>query len=336
MFTQKVTDLSISIQAQNLIVSYLLKLIGAREFRSEAKQLKGERPKLLELKSFVDSSLYIAKLWRCVYKYCANQLEYVVKEYGIDPGDVNLFIDPSLIEMMATDNEVEIEDVYFCLDVLSSNQVAMLQRQAINTPINPLSESQIADIVTGLTTYCSRLANHKLRFLAKFDSGLTLEDLTGDLIAEAVRIVRIYDYTGDVALVTNYAKRAVHNLMVDFTTYYTYEMRSRVQVVNGEYQSKTVSFEPFHSPADIFEDYAEHKDFLEYMTKGMTGSTKSFLQVIMGKNTKEFDAWLKTKGLSYDVLSSSDHDTLTSQATQFYGIDPSHLQEVVLEKLSLI
>jgi hypothetical protein len=111
-------------------------------------------------------------------------------------------------------------------------------------PLSPSSISSIAEKV--IIPHAKRLAMRKLRFLAMYDQGKSIEDMSSDLTKEGLRTLMHYDHMASEYKLFNYVRRCMHNYMVKIIARETDGSRARlIKVDNNErvYMTTTLSID---------------------------------------------------------------------------------------------
>jgi hypothetical protein len=218
---------------QKSIIEYVLGLSSSSKLKVDVGPT-GLLPYVRELKTtFLDRSSYTAsQFWRAMYMLLIG-----------NPIGVTSFKDPTVGEM-STKYNVSEGDMYTALDLLSPKQLAALRRTA-NAMIRKGERVEVPaslmPFYPEIETYCRKLVNKKMRFLANNDGGQDLDDYFQEILTDALVTFRHYDYYKHNLLLLNTMRRGAHNSAMNKIKYHVAGKRARIiQTKKGTEDSHAV------------------------------------------------------------------------------------------------
>ncbi len=190
-------------------VSHLIMFSDYKEYRCLIKEASPSLYTLFysEVRDLIRTSFDAKKVWRSLYLHSSSEAS---------------------IEEAASRFEVDAESCSFVWDNLTASEKRSIEKKAQEEELGFLSDEDFSSIVKNLEKYCKKVAYLKLRFLSDNDRLFDLEDLSSELLARGIQVVRIYENCGEVAKIQNYAKRGISNHAVNLIQYYTSASRARV------------------------------------------------------------------------------------------------------------
>jgi|MudIll2142460700_1097286.scaffolds.fasta_scaffold00027_7 DNA-directed RNA polymerase subunit RPC12/RpoP len=193
---------------------YVARLTRSREFNQQIKAFGKHVPTLRATKHAVldRHAYFLTRLWRAVYEHV---------RYGIR------------VELLATEFRVSRRDISTVLGTLTERDRQRIIHSRIG--VDYLAAEQREHIVDEIRKSARRLAQRKLRFIARYDSGISLEDLEADLAAEGVRTFLYYEHFGPthLAKILNYVRISVHNRCINLIHHYCTIGRAAVKAERG-------------------------------------------------------------------------------------------------------
>jgi hypothetical protein len=188
---------------------YAARLSRSREFNRQIKRLPPLAHKRLRdaKQRILDRSDYfLTRLWRAVYEHL---------RYG------------SKVELAAAQFEVSVTDVSLILRSLTPRDRIIILRSRVQ--IERLAREQRQRILTEIRA-CARRLVRRLRFIAKYDSGVDLSDLEHDLVVEGYNAFQQYEHFGDchVGKILNYVRSSMSNRSINIINHYTSQSRAAV------------------------------------------------------------------------------------------------------------
>jgi len=195
---------------------------------------------LYQLKSeFFDRTYYMASIWwRSVFEY----FRHVKAPTAAGPDTTYLDID-TLLPAVATIRTIQSDrmrrecaaDVLLIEPYLTLDDHHQLYRLARAANYTTPSDLDLLPIVVKLQRYCANLVRRRMRFIVKYDRGLTAQDLENALFEAGLMTLRQFDAEANSLKLLNTAKRGAHNYYVRLVEFYTARCRSRlVRHVEGK------------------------------------------------------------------------------------------------------
>jgi hypothetical protein len=161
--------------------------------------------------------------------------------------------------------------------------------------VGRLSLDTISDIQTKVRKWAWALYHKHLRFISRYDGGLTAEDLVGSIMEAGLRALRRYEHQQNPKKTLNFAKRAAKNEAINLIGRHTRDKRARiVRTVNDptrQYLCRTVSFEEVqptlenqHATEPLFDTIRIH----------LGPEYERYARAILGE-WPDFDEWVSSK-----------------------------------------
>lgn len=299
--------------AQQAIGRYVL-LRNARKFNSDIYNLDKDVQHLFlnEVKEILNIDYVSRCIWRAVYLAIRKNFKW---------------------QKAASNYNIDVSDILFCwdpLDAQTHKRICASARDPKNI-LSFLNPEQLNKLITELIPFCERVAYKKLRFIEDNDHAYTADDLTQELLIQALRVIRCYEHfsndgrTHDLKRIKNYTKAAVTNYAVNMIGRHTNPIRARVENITcacgqcasckagKEHKCENViqNFRPTTLRLDIpiAEDNSTLYDLLgvmdhdsvgerdnidNYIKYNLSPKMVTFVDIVVhGKSSLEFDIWLR-------------------------------------------
>lgn len=309
------------------ITGFALGVLSNEAYKQTGRDL-GVYPYFEELKKgpFNTQKYFLENFWRAMYAY----------------------IDGRTPEEAARDHEVDLADIYFAIDMLSPNQIKQLQAGVSNYSVAYLNDEAISSLVQSMERYCAKLAWTKLRFIAKHDHSIDIEDLIAELQAEASRVIRYYSFlSGEPLKLSNYVRAAIENQAYKLIEFHTAKRRQRVKRTAlgsankmPQYQATTYSLdvelndEGFNlyqivPSGDTPEHSHQQAAFIEGLTNDLTENMLEFVNMVLGQEfSQEFETWVAEKDLTVEEL-MGNHARLCRMVMQYLKLTPYEVRDAL-------
>jgi hypothetical protein len=202
-----------------------------------------------------------------------------------------------------------------------------------NTKFETPTEIDLVPIVQKLRKFCGWLSYRKMRFLARYDGSLTLEDLSNELFEAALVTLRNYDAEySDSCKIYNFARKGAENHCVRLLEYHTTQSRGRlIQIKNKtEFAATTISMDQQVGPdgsatlqdiladrsVDLSQGFAERQWLCRLLSR-VPQNVGRVVKITLGEQDQEFESWLQRNGIETHGLSDK---ALARKACQFLDV----------------
>lgn len=185
------------------------------------------------------------------------------------------------------------EDVKYVVTRLEPEDRSRLALGWFQARTDRLPATTTENLSKALLRYAKRMAYTKLRFLSRYDTALSQEDLVASLLEVGIYALRRYEHHGNELLALNFAKRSIHNRTIHLIHAHTASKRSRL--VSIEYQgqqfvSRVVSLEGMKTvPKVVTEDCGAVLSQIE----SELGKTMAFYARAVLGQAPAFDVWVR-------------------------------------------
>jgi len=168
-------------------------------------------------RSWALSSFYWGNLWRAVITNDAER-------WQVDPLDVEL-----VHSYLRQADKKQIVTMYYL------------------RPVSRLDNNVILDLQQRLRKWAWLLYHKHLRFISRYDTGVTAEDLVGSVMEAGLRAMRRYEHQDNPKKTLNFSKRAAKNEAINLIGKHTRDKRARIVATPNDperkYLCRTVSLE---------------------------------------------------------------------------------------------
>jgi len=281
-----------------LICRYTAKLTSEKEFyRILKEKLCVESRQQVRLwRRWAQSSYYWGSLWR------------------------------ALVGDNTSKKEIRRDDVKYILSNLTPHEKERLRNKKGKVATHRFDREALQRVLKKVTKQCEHLAWMKLRFISKYDQGVSQEDFTNELIEVGIRAIHRYECEGNEQKAINFAIRSCKNAACNHITRHTTHKRARVINRKGEYgreyESLSVSLDSL-LPNQL-QVTSQSTDPLETIRYRFGPAYEHYALAVLGR-WPEFDAWVENwVGKNPYRLNSS---TLGKLACQWIDLPEEEVQE---------
>lgn len=195
--------------ASAMLSRYAVRLSRSREFNRQIKRLSPQiHQHLRDAKQHIldRADYFLTRLWRAVYEHL---------RFGLK------------VELAAEQFHVSVADISLILRNLTPRDRLVILRSRVQ--VERLAREQRQRILTEIRAQARRLVR-RLRFIAKYDSGVDLGDLEHDLVVEGYNAFQQYEHFGDcrVSKILNYVRSSMSNRSINLIHHYTSQSRAAV------------------------------------------------------------------------------------------------------------
>lgn len=284
------------------IARYTARIIDTAQLNQLIKPLSLPlRKAVRSWRSWALSSYYWGNLWRALVARSAN-------EWKAHPDDLEL-----LNTYLRRDDIEQLRGLYFRM------------------PVQRLPREVIDDLFLRLTKWAKCCYRRHLRFITRYDTALSEEDLVATLLVAGIRTLRRYENEGNPTKALNYAKRAIQNEAFNLINRYTRGKRARlVREKNNpdrQYLCRTVSYECLSS---ILQHEPRPNPLMAHIRAQLGPSYEQYACAILG--SADFDEWLST---TYRVRAERlPRQKLQQRACEWAGISQIQLEENLVPLLA--
>lgn len=188
---------------------YAARLTRSREFNRLIKRLPpAAHQRLRESKQRVldRSDYFLTRLWRAVYEHV---------RYGLK------------VEVVADQFEVRPDDISLVLRSLSGRDRLVILRSRMQ--VERLADEQRQQLVKEIRRHAHRLVR-RLRFIAKYDPAISLQDLENGLVEEGYSALQQYEHFGPRRLgkILNFVRSSMSNRSINAINFHTSRSRAAV------------------------------------------------------------------------------------------------------------
>lgn len=325
------------------IISYSLNCTKSSGLKKIAKHHNIVKNVMELKKSFLDTNYYmLTKFWRGVWWYTiTGDMSEASTKYNVSMSDLEL---------------AEKYMSYQCLEKLINIDKSECEKT--------MSDKERLRLLNILMPYINNIARRKLTFISKYDSALGMQDFAADLITEAIRIINHYDYLNELMLL-NYARRSVHNKVMNIIGYRNTQSRNRLIKVENEnenedndsenksksisitmYQNTVYSMDKMLETNDTDENYsymdylsddspsqldeAISTDIIESISANLTPNEVTFINIVSGKYDEEFEKYVVSNNMNVNIFNDNKRHSkfsyLVKNAAAYTGVSKSVLK----------
>ena len=197
-----------------ILSRYAVRLSQSREFNRQIKrlsppvhqQLRAAKQKVLDR-----SDYFLTRLWRAVYEHV---------RYGLK------------VEVAAAQFRVSVADISLVLCSLTPRDRSFILRSRVQ--VERLQHAQRDQIIGEINRHARRLVR-RLRFIARYDPGVDLQDLERELVVDGFSAFQRYEHFGQcrVGKILNYVRSSMRNRSINLINYYTSKSRATVSSAAG-------------------------------------------------------------------------------------------------------
>jgi hypothetical protein len=200
--------------------------------------------------------------------------------------------------------------------------------------VGRLAPEVVLEIQQKLRKWSWALYHKHLRFIARYDKGVTSEDLVGSVMEAGLRAMRRYEHQHNPKKTLNFSKRAAKNEAINLIGRHTRDKRARLIPSNDptrQYLCRTVSYEEVQTS---LEDQTASDPLFDTIRVQLGPEYERYARAILGA-WPDFDEWV-----------ASQHDTAAERlpqrklerfAREFSGITTEqareHLAPLLVEQL---
>ena len=160
-----------------IVCQHVCRLTNRRQYRKSVKHLFADPniiKKILDIKDELDHTIYKNRLFKSVHTMCCflkkTQKRYIETAYA---------------------NRVQVEDVRWCIDLLTSEERNQLVSKWDDIPIH--NKEGVEALLKPLQGHVKSLARRHLSYVSRYDQGQDQEDIIADLNMFATYLVRRYE-----------------------------------------------------------------------------------------------------------------------------------------------
>lgn len=160
--------------------------------------------------------------------------------------------------------------------------------------VGRLSPEVVLEIQQKLRKWAWALYHKHLRFIARYDQGLTSEDLVGSVMEAGLRAMRRYEHQDNPKKTLNFAKRAAKNEAINLIGRYTRDKRARLVPSTDpdrQYLCRTVSYEEVQSS---LEDHSASEPLFDTIRVQLGPEYERYARAILGA-WPAFDEWVASQ-----------------------------------------
>lgn len=198
----------------------------------------------------------------------------------------------ALVGDASSREKVDPTDITYILRNLSAADKVQLRHKQGKVPVWRFDKQTFQRLLKKVSKQCEHLAWMKLRFISKYDQGVSQEDFTGELVEVGIRALHRYEAEGDEQKALNFALRSCKNAACNHITRFTTAKRARVVNRQGaggrEYESLSVSLDAVTAPVDM----TASSDPLETIRYRLGPAYEHYALAVLGR-WPEFDAWVE-------------------------------------------
>jgi hypothetical protein len=215
--------------------------------------------------------------------------------------------------------KIDPADIRYIMQNLTERDKERLQKKQGKIPTHRFSEETFKKLLKKITKQCEHLAWMKLRFISKYDQGVSQEDFVNELVEVGIKTLHRYEAEGNEQKALNYAIRSIKNSACNHITRFTTAKRARVINRHGEggreYESLSISMEAL-SAAPPLEMISSSNDPLETIRYRLGPAYEHYALAVLGR-WPEFDRWVEEwVGKNPYRLNSSTLGKLACQWTE--------------------
>lgn len=253
-------------QVMQVIARFTVGLIDTHEMNQELAQFELEVRCAVRLwRHWALSSFYWGNLWRAII---AGDPE----RWKVHPEDTDL-----IKSYLRREDHAKIDDLYFFRSV------------------GRLSHDVVMEIQQKLRKFAWSMYHKYLRFVAKYDKGLSSEDLVASIMEAGLRALRRYEHQDNPLKTLNYAKRAAKNEAINIIGRNTRIKRARIVAASAsnpdrQYLCRTVSLEEVQP---LLENQHASDPLYDYIRVQLGPEYERYARAILGE-WPDFDAWVAT------------------------------------------
>jgi len=207
------------------------------------------------------SSFYWGNLWRAV-------ISGQSKQWQVDQDDVAL-----VSSYLRVADRRRLDDLYYLRSV------------------GRLSPDVVMDLQNRLRKWSWSLYHKHLRFVSRYDKGLSSEDLVGTIMEAGLKALRRYEHQQNPNMTLNFAKRAARNTAINLIGRYTRDKRARLVPSTDpdrQYLCRTVSFEEVQP---TLENQHAIEPLFDTIRIQLGPEYERYARAILGK-WPDFDEWV--------------------------------------------
>jgi hypothetical protein len=288
-----------------LVARFTVGLLNTDELNRELARFElGVRHAVRSWRQWALSSFYWGNLWRAI-------ISGEPERWRVHPEDSDL-----VKSYLRVADRRKIDDLYFF------------------RAVGRLSHDVIMDIQQKLRKWAWSLYHKHLRFIARYDKGISSEDLVGSVMEAGLRAMRRYEHQDNPQKTLNYAKRAAKNEAINLIGRHTRDKRARLvpsKDPDRQYLCRTVSFEEVQP---TLENQHAIEPLFDTIRIQLGPEYERYARAILGE-WPDFDEWVATQ-----------HETMPERlprrklerfAREFSGITTEqareHLAPLLAEKL---
>ena len=215
------------------------------------------------------------------------------------------------------------EDMTFVQNHLSPTDRARLRLMYYTESTKTLTREETDNLQKYLRGHCWGVFNKRLRFVARYDQGISPEDLVSELMTHGVRTMRRYEHLPYLQ-VWNYTRAAVENHAINLIKRHTASGRAHLLPGDGkerEFDCRVRSYEEQTSALGK----AAAKEALNAVVRRELGTNYAdYVEALLGQRP-DFDRWVETSK-KYKCLDIVPSSRLHQAACQWAGISPSEIE----------
>lgn len=191
---------------------YILRISPRRRFSAGIRKSGFPVQASRELREMLSSSKYVsADLWRAVYVFVTSPATERVHRsirdvYGVSRSDIE-----------------------HCLKHISHEDFTTLLKTASVCSVYSISESDFNWLAGKALSICNAVAGSKLRFIQQYDPAFTHNDMTQELMTEAIRIANYYSHFSDREKILGYIRISVKRYALRVIERYKASQRRRIE-----------------------------------------------------------------------------------------------------------
>lgn len=187
------------------------------------------------------------------------------------------------------------EDVDLIRSYLRRTDQQQISQMYFIRSIGRLSLDTVLDLQNKLRKWSWALYHKHLRFISRYDKGVTSEDLVGSVMEAGLRALRRYEHQLNPKKTLNFAKRAAKNEAINLIGRYTRSKRARLIATtndpNRQYLCRTVSLEEVQP---LLENQHASDPLYDYIRVQLGPEYERYARAILGE-WPDFDAWVASE-----------------------------------------